>query len=195
MSSSRFATLLVTLLLVSSVLAVPVGSAVAQEDGYVGVPDSNIVEDLPVGENASLEAEDLQGSTMASDHASSLQVVVTTPDRASDYTGSEISGGSSGVALVFQDDSAHEGRKVGVPAEAIRKAVGHVPEVVRGVHDSGDRWTRPVEARNGMLSSRFRSSAVTPSYSTERTSGTRRRRTARRTTTTSRTRMASTTRR
>ncbi|QLG62195.1 hypothetical protein [Halorarum salinum] len=151
----QFATIVVALLLVGA----PIGPAAlvdtaaastAPPDGFVTLPDSNVHEDLPVGENASLRASDLEGSVMASDHASSLEVVVTTPDRATDYTNGSVVGSGS-VALVFRDDTEHEGREVAVPADAIRDSVGYLPKVVHGVHEDGTEWTSQVEARNGLL--------------------------------------------
>ena len=134
-------------------------------DGFVGVPDTNVQEDLPVGTNVSLTEHDLEGSVMASDHASSLEVIVTTPKRAEGYVNSSsVSGGAGGVALVFQDDVEHSGRRIAVPADAIRETVGYLPEVVHGVHESGDGWTSEVEARNGLLIfevPRFSSNTVT----------------------------------
>ncbi len=130
-----------------------VGTVAAQSapDGFVGVPDTNVVEDLPVGENRSLTEDDLEGSVMASDHASSLQVVVTTPERAEEYVNGSRVGSSGDTALVFQDETNHEGREVAVPADAVREAVGHTPEVVHGVHEDGETWTSQVDARNGLL--------------------------------------------
>ncbi|WP_435145932.1 hypothetical protein [Halobaculum sp. P14] len=142
------------MLLVATAALGPIGfaaSAAAAPDGFVTLPDSNVQEDLPVGTSASLRASDLEGSVMASSHASSLQVVVTTPDRASSYVNGTTVGGGGGVALIFMDDTNHQGRRVAVPADAVREAVGHVPEVVHGVHEDGSSWTSPVDARNGLL--------------------------------------------
>ncbi|WP_245154572.1 hypothetical protein [Halorussus marinus] len=149
----RATTLLVVVLLVASPMVGAIGTVGAQDapDGFVGVPDTNIVEDLPVTENRSLTASDLKGSVMASDNASSLQVIVTTPERAGEYVNSSEVGASGDTALVFQDETNHAGREVAVPASAIREAVGHTPNVVHGVHESGESWTAQVEARNGLL--------------------------------------------
>ncbi|QHS17780.1 hypothetical protein GWK26_11835 [haloarchaeon 3A1-DGR] len=172
--NSRLAIVLTALMLVAAPIvgAVgPIGSVAAQPelDGMVGVPDANVQEDLPVGSNSSLRATDLEGSVMASSHADSLQVVVTTPERASEYVNGSRVGGSGGVALVFQDDTNHAGREVAVPADAVRETVGYLPEVVHGVHESGDSWTSQVEARNGMLFfeiPKFSSNSVTFSGTT-----------------------------
>jgi len=149
---------LAALLFVAALVASPivgsislVGSAAAAPDGFVGVPDTNVEEDLPVGTNTSISAADLEGSVMASQNASSLQIVLTTPDRAEEYVGSAVGGGGGGIALVFQDDKSHAGREVAVPADAIRESVGHIPKVVHGVHEDGSSWTSDVTARNGLL--------------------------------------------
>jgi hypothetical protein len=166
---SKIASALLAMLLVTSVLSGAAAPALAQSSGYVGVPDSNVTEDLPAGASVELSASDLHGSVIASDHADSLQVVVTTPDRAADYVnGSRV--GSGDLALVFKDDSVHEGRTVAVPADAIRRAVGHVPEVVHGVHEDGSEWTSQVRAENELLYfeiPKFSSNSVTFSGTVE----------------------------
>lgn len=166
---SRIASALLAMLVITSVLAGAVGPALAQDSGYVGVPDSNVTEDLPSGSSVELAPSDLQGSVMASDHADSLQVVITTPERAADYVnGSQV--GSGDVALVFKDDSEHEGRTVAVPSDAIRQAVGHLPNVVHGVHEDGTEWTSQVRAENGLLYfdvPKFSSNSVTFSGTVE----------------------------
>ncbi|WP_256288787.1 hypothetical protein [Halobellus inordinatus] len=166
---SKIASALVALLLLTSVLAGAATPALAQSSGYVGVPDSNITEDLPAGSSVGLAPSDLEGSVMASDHADSLQVVITTPERASDYVSSS-QVGSGDLALVFKDDSEHQGRTVAVPSDAIRQAVGHVPNVVYGVHEDGDEWSSQVRAENGLLYfeiPKFSSNSVTFSGTVE----------------------------
>ncbi len=171
---SRAVAVLFALLLVASPISAVVapsavvGSASAQTgspDGFVGLPDTNVQEDLPVGTNASLRAADLEGSVMTSSNASSLEVVVTTPERAEGYVnGSSVGGSASGIALVFQDDQAHAGRDVAVPADAIREATGGIPETVHGVHEDGAGWSSQVDGRNGLLIfhiPRFSSNTVT----------------------------------
>ncbi|WP_241432656.1 hypothetical protein [Haloarcula marismortui] len=117
----------------------------------VTIPDTNVVEDLPVGASSQLTRADLKGSVMASRDADSLQVIVTTPERASGYVNGSRVSGSGDRALVFRDNSSHSGRDVAVPADAVRETVGHVPNVVHGVHEDGTSWTAEVEARNGLL--------------------------------------------
>jgi hypothetical protein len=117
----------------------------------VTIPDTNVVEDLPVGASSQLTKADLEGSVMASRDADSLQVIVTTPERASEYVNGSRVSGSGDRALVFRDNESHSGRDVAVPADAVRETVGHVPNVVHGVHEDGTSWTAEVEARNGLL--------------------------------------------
>lgn len=134
---------------------------VAQPDGFAAVPDTNVVEDMPVQANRGerLGASDLEGSVMASQDASSLDVIVTTKGRAQEYTNGNVPGqaGSPGsssstqLALVLQDDQSHAGRQVAIPAEAIRQEVGRVPKVVHGAHEDGTDWMANVTRRNGLL--------------------------------------------
>ncbi|EMA24642.1 hypothetical protein [Haloarcula argentinensis] len=129
----------------------PASAQTGAPDGMVTIPDTNVVEDLPVGASSQLTKADLEGSVMASRDADSLQVIVTTPERASGYVNGSRVSGSGDRALVFRDNSSHEGRDVAVPADAVRETVGHVPNVVHGVHEDGTSWTAEVEARNGLL--------------------------------------------
>jgi len=143
-------TILVVVLVVSSS-----GGAVAVTDvpaGMVGVPDANISEDVPVDSSPPLQASELEGSVMTSDHAETLEVVVTTPDRASDYLedGTELSG-SKGLSLVLQDEVHSAGRTVAIDAGAVKDALGYTPERVYGTHEDGEEWSRDIEYQGGML--------------------------------------------
>ncbi|MGB9953545.1 hypothetical protein ACOZ4F_14245 [Haloarcula marismortui] len=156
---SQISAVLLALVLVASPISMVagpgvIGPASAQTgapDGMVTIPDTNVVEDLPVGASSQLTKADLEGSVMASRDADSLQVIVTTPERASGYVNGSRVSGSGDRALVFRDNSSHSGRDVAVPADAVRETVGHVPNVVHGVHEDGTSWTAEVEARNGLL--------------------------------------------
>ncbi|WP_338740387.1 hypothetical protein [Haloplanus salilacus] len=143
--------LLVIVLVVSSSGSV----AVAQTDipaGMVGVPDANVSEDVPLDSSPALRGSDLEGSVMASDHAESLEVIVTTPDRASDYlnTSTELTG-SNGISLILQDDVHSAGREVAIDAGAVRDALGYTPERLYGTHEDGEQWSRAIEYQGGML--------------------------------------------
>ena len=154
-TDSRAAVLFVTWLLLAAP-ALGAVSVAASSPGdrpdFAGVPNTNVQEDLPVGVDTTLTARQLRGSVMASDHAETLQVIVTTPERAEGYVGGAAVEASRGnVALVFQDEHNHSGRQVALPRSAIRSALGETPSVVHGVHESGDRWAADVTERNGLL--------------------------------------------
>jgi hypothetical protein len=146
-STAIIAVVLVGAFVVSTVPA----SAIVS--GMVGVPDANVSEDYPAGSTPPLGASELEGSVMASDHAETLEVIVTSPDRASDYLNDSavLSGGSSDVALVLRDDTHSAGRKVAIDAAAVREALGFVPERAYGTHEDGSEWSSSVEYEGGLL--------------------------------------------
>ncbi|WP_373190068.1 hypothetical protein [Halolamina sp.] len=158
---------LVALVIMSAVAPAFFAGTAAANAGMVGLPDSNISEDLPSGAEVGVSAEDFRGSTMTTRHASTLEVVVTTPERADDYlaNSSTVVGGSTGdLALVLQDSEHAAGREVALPMDAVKSALGHVPELVFGTHDDGERWTREVSEQSGLLVfevPHFSSNAVT----------------------------------
>jgi len=122
----------------------------------VGVPDSNVSEDFPVGEaqNMSLRASDIEGSVMAGDYANTLEVIVTTPGRARGYLDTNDTAtlsGDRGIALVLRDDTHSAGREVALDAGAVRDALGHTPKQVYGTHENGEEWTANVQYEAGML--------------------------------------------
>ncbi|AFK18640.1 hypothetical protein E6P09_07640 [Haloferax mediterranei ATCC 33500] len=141
---------LLVAMIFASTLAPFVGIATAAPSGLVGVPDANVSEDFPVDSNPSLRAADLEGSVMASDHAESLEVIATTPDRASDYVNGTTVGGGETV-LVLRDDVHSTGRTVAIDAGALRDALGYTPERVFGTHDDGSEWSSPVRYEGGLL--------------------------------------------
>jgi hypothetical protein len=140
------------LVLVLSVVAVvvPVGAIPA---GLVGVPSANVSQDFPAGSDPALTAADLEGSVMASQHAESLEVIVTTSDRASDYLDddSALIGQSDGLAIVLRDDVHDTGREVAIDAAAVRQALGYVPERVYGTHENGEEWSSEISYEGGLL--------------------------------------------
>jgi len=119
------------LLVVGASLAGVVGAAAAStstsDDGLVGVPDGNIQADLPDGADVGLSWSDLEGATETSAHADTTEVVLTTPERAEEYVGSRVGAGGGELALVIQDDAAHDGRRVSLPADALKAALGYLP--------------------------------------------------------------------
>lgn len=150
MRESIRAAALATMLLLT-VVSPLAGSAAAAPSGFVGVPSENVSEDLPSDYSGEINADDLRGDVMASEHASSMDVVVTTPDRASTYldSGSVVSG--SGVAIVLRDVEHDVGREVALPAAPIRDAFGTVPESVRGTHDDGSSWSSQTSIEDGYV--------------------------------------------
>jgi hypothetical protein len=147
--------ILSVLLIIALVVSSSGTVAVAQTDvpaGMVGVPDANVTEDVPLDSSPPLSASELEGSVLTSDHAESLEVIVTTPERASDYLddGTELSG-SKGLSLVLQDDTHSAGREVAIDAGAVRDALGYTPERVYGTHEDGEEWSRQIEYQGGML--------------------------------------------
>lgn len=147
--------ILSVLLIIALVVSSSGSVAVAQTDvpaGMVGVPDANVTEDVPLDSSPPLSASELEGSVLTSDHAESLEVIVTTPERASDYLddGTELSG-SKGLSLVLQDDTHSAGREVAIDAGAVKDALGYTPKRVYGTHEDGEEWSRAIEYQGGML--------------------------------------------
>mgnify|MGYP002124911312 CR=1 FL=1 len=142
----------IAVLLVASLAGPFVSVGAAVPSGMVTVPDANVSEDVPVGSDPEINASRLEGNVMASEHGESLQVVVTTPDRASDYLeNGSVAGSSGSLALVLKDDTHSEGRRVAIGAEAVREALGYTPQRVYGTHEDGSKWSRAVEYEAGML--------------------------------------------
>jgi hypothetical protein len=143
--------ILLTVMLLVPGLA-PVATAQSAPSGFVGVPNENISADMPDGESPPIPASDLEGEVMASQYASTLDVTLTTPERAEQLmAGDGTVVGNGDVALLLSDDTNHDAREVALPSAAIEDALGYTPMEVRGYHESGDQWTRQVENRNGYL--------------------------------------------
>lgn len=140
----------VVVLVVSSAAAPVAG----QPAGMVGIPDANVQGDLPADTEETLTASDLEGSVMASRHASTLEVVVTNQERAPTYleaNGTRVGTGGDGLALVLRDDEHDAGRKVALPADGVKETLGYLPETVYGRHDDGTQWRRQIDAGGGLL--------------------------------------------
>ena len=74
-------------IMVLSMLAVPLGAAVvgaqtSGPSGMVALGSDQVDEDVPDGETLPIGAADLEGAIYASDHADTLEAIVTTPERA-----------------------------------------------------------------------------------------------------------------
>ena len=139
----RTTALLVALTLV--VASVAGATPALGQSGMTGVPDSNVTAEIPDGEDPPIPAEDLQGRIEASQHASTLEVTVTTPSHAEallDDNATVV--GTGDLALLLADDSNHDGRDVSVPAKPVVQALGYAPEQVRGLHSSGSEWSSEV---------------------------------------------------
>ena len=129
-----------------TILAVGAISVSANPSGMVSIGDSQISEDLP-DDHVGLNASQLEGSVFASDHASSMEIVVTTPDRAGEYlddsSGNVVS--SSDSAIVISDDSNNGSRDIAIRSDIIEETVGHEPQTVHGVHSSGSEWSSAID--------------------------------------------------
>lgn len=158
---NRATVLVAVVLLVTSAIA-PV---VASPSGMVTLPDSNVHENYASGgpPDGLPGVQAFRGSVMAGKHADTLELTVTTGDRVAGPDGEPV-GRAGELALIFADDVHHEGRRVAVPAAALRQAFGHVPEAAHGLHESGTTWTAPIE-QSGQLAvfrvPKFSSNTVT----------------------------------
>ncbi|MDZ5811605.1 hypothetical protein U4E84_09640 [Halorubrum sp. AD140] len=149
--------LLLAALFASLMTALIVGAAVAPAtaqsgpDGMVALGDEQVHEDLPDDSDAPIRADDLEGAVYASDHADTLEVTVTTPERAEDHleNGSVISEDDD-VAIVLSDDEVHDGRDVAVDTDVLEDGVGYKPDVAYGVHESGEEWQSAIEPGDGV---------------------------------------------
>ncbi|GAB7011763.1 hypothetical protein JCM18549_27680 [Halolamina salina] len=129
----------------AAVVPAPVSAADGPE-GMVALGSGQISEDVPEGADLPIRASDLEGAVYASEHAGSLEVVLTTPERADEHLGPNASVvANDEVAIVLRDDEVHEGRDVAVGLDVLEKGVGFVPKVAYGTHESGEEWRSPIE--------------------------------------------------
>jgi len=161
--------LVLVVLLVVSVLApfaAPAAASTAAPSGMTTVPDSNITTDVPDGESVPLDASDLHGRILADQYASSLEVVITTPEHADEVMQSGDANviGSGDVAVVVRDSEHHSGRDIAVDASILKQTLGYSPTMLYGTHSSGETWRSPATYTDGYLQfhiERFSSNAVT----------------------------------
>ena len=151
----RAVSIAVAIVVTVSMLAMPLGASVATAQagpsGMVALGPDQVSEDLPSDADVPIRASDLEGNVYASDHAGSLQITVTTPERASDYMGPNANVvADDEIAIVLADDEVHEGRDVAVDLDVLEAGVGYVPDVAYGVHDSGEEWQSPIEQTDGV---------------------------------------------
>ena len=147
------ALLLATVLLLAPVVPfAAVGGAAAAPAGMSTIPDANVAEDVPAGETIPLSASELEGGVMASQHADSLDVTLTTADHASDVMDADsavVSG--DGMAVVLRDDVNSAGREVALDAGLLQQALGYRPNAIYGTHENGEQWTATAEYVDGYL--------------------------------------------
>ncbi|WP_158855596.1 DUF4082 domain-containing protein [Halorhabdus sp. CUG00001] len=147
--------LALTFVLVVSLVAGPLalaGPTAATPQGFVGVPDGQITQDVPSGESIPLSASDLQGNVLIDSHADSTEVILTTPSRADEIMGSDSNVlGSGEMAIVIRDNQHDAGREIAIDAGQLRTALGHSPEMIYGTHSSGETWQSPAAYEDGYL--------------------------------------------
>lgn len=153
-SRKFFAALIASLIVVSSLGGVAIAPADAQTSGTEGMlalGDAQVSEDVPADADLPIRASDLEGAVYASDHADTLEVVLTTPERAEAYMGENASVlADDEIAIVLRDDEVSDGRDVAIDLEVLEAGVGFVPEVAYGTHEDGDRWKSAIE-RDGTV--------------------------------------------
>jgi hypothetical protein len=129
------------------------GSATATPSGMASIPDENVDKDIPPGESINIGPSDLQnGRIMASKHSKSLDVVLTTPDRAAgimDADAAAISG--QDMAIILRDDRHSDGRRIAIDAGRLIDVLGHQPKAIYGTHEDGSQWTASAEYVDGYL--------------------------------------------
>ena len=148
------------MLMLASMVALPLGGAVATASaqqsgpsGMVALGPEQVTEDLPSGTTVPLRASDLEGSVYAGSNAETLEIIVTTPDRAGQYMGSDANViADDEVALVLRDQAVHTGRDVAVDIDVLEAAIGYVPSVAYGTHSSGEQWQSTI-TREGTVAS------------------------------------------
>lgn len=122
-----------------------VATVAAAPSGFVTVPSHNLADDYPPGQEPHVTAGDLEAHVLASDHAGTLEVVVTTPKRAQKKyldTGTVLESGE--LAIVLKDDVNHGGRAVAIYGPILEDALGYKPKIARGTHESGEPWKRQI---------------------------------------------------
>lgn len=126
--------------------------------GFVGVNSENINDNIPAHAEGDVPtASELHGSIQTNHGADTLNVEVTTKAKA---LGKDVSCiGTNNpphcddpeIALKLTDDIEHDGREVTVDKQSVVDNLGHTPEFVTIRHESGDKYTVPVEQHNDKL--------------------------------------------
>ncbi|WP_155118390.1 hypothetical protein [Halorubrum sp. BV1] len=152
MKRALVAALAVMLVLAPVVPFAAVGPAAAAPAGMATIPDANVAEDVPDGETLALSASELKGGVLASDHADSLEVILTTADHAPTVMdGDTASVTGDGMAVVLRDDTESAGREVALDAGKLQEALGYRPQAIHGTHEDGSEWTASAEYVDGYL--------------------------------------------
>lgn len=117
-------------------------------DGMLSIPDENVESD-----NASVSASRFQsGAVLASEHAESLELEITTAERAKEIMGSDSAAlRGDDLALVLRDDRHDAGREIAIDAGELKDLLGYRPEALYGTHESGERWTATATYEDGYL--------------------------------------------
>ena len=132
----------------SSTTSTPTSSS--PPPGFVNVPDANVESDLPPSTPMGEVASRMEGRVLASSNASTLDVIVTNPGRAKQYSDGAVLGGGP-IAIVLRDDVNHAGREVALPADVVRDVLGYVPDEAYGTHEDGSTWQRPTTVQGDSL--------------------------------------------
>lgn len=145
--------LITALLIVSAVSAgVGTGTASAEPAGMVSVPDQNITEDIPADASTPLGASQLHdGRILTDSHAMSLDVILTTPARAGEITGTDTASLTGDMALILRDTEHSAGRRVAIDSGLLQTALGYEPQAIYGTHENGEQWTAEATYVDGYL--------------------------------------------
>jgi hypothetical protein len=162
-TTRTLALVLVALVLVQPLALAPVAAA---PGGMVAVADANVADAGPAGMSLPVDVARFRGgAVMTSKHADTLEVTVTKSQYVDDVAGVDAATvGGDGMAVVLSDSINHDGREVAIDAGVLRDAIGYVPSVVYGTHESGREWTREVSVEDGYAVfrvSEFSSNVVT----------------------------------
>lgn len=151
------ASLVLATIMITSMVAMPLGGAIATVDaqtsgpsGMVALGSDQIHEDLPDDADTAIDASDLDGAVYAADHADTLDITLTTPEKADEYLENANVLADDDVAIVLSDDEVHEGRDVAVDADVLEAGLGYLPSVAFGTHSSGAEWHSEIDVESGV---------------------------------------------
>ncbi|NHN40046.1 hypothetical protein G9C85_00135 [Halorubellus sp. JP-L1] len=127
-------------------------SATSPPDGMTVIPDGNIQTVQPENGTLPIDASDLRGEVLTTDHPETLNVTVTTPEQADELAGENTSVFQSGqVAIILEDRANHDGRRIAMNAKALETALGYQPRVIHGAHSSGETWRSVATYSDGFM--------------------------------------------